>query len=413
LPATTKPNCEAKKAAAHDPRDNAELTHRVEDRLVTVTQGATTTVFNYDGDGKRVQGSVAGITFTAVGGYYERTGATTIRKYYTFNGRVVAMRQNGTLSWLLADQLGSTSMAVSLTGTVQSQQRYWPWGTARNAGGTLPTDYRYTWQQEVSVIGLYDYDARWYDSDLKRFVQADTLVPEPGNPQALNRYSYVLNSPVVHSDPTGHDVIAEAGYWPNARDPEWVERYRQAHGGAEPNQQDWRDYAFSLGHPGTGPGGSWTESDWEAYGKVQNLLGELLAQRGNGGLPGPRVYSLFAELLLLGDRTPESGDYGLPLDVKVQLSGEFPAGVVPPGQAAWTLGNTIIARPESMEEPGLLEHEYTHVLQYRAVGLIFGPAYLFGGWRDAYEEPAREIRRIYGHNPWLPKPWQMPWAGGH
>ncbi len=195
------------------------LTYDVEGRLVTVTQGATTTAFNYDGDGRRVKGSAAAITFTAVGGYYERTGATTIRKYYTFNGRVVAMRQNGTLSWLLADQLGSTSMAVSLTGTVQSQQRYWPWGTARNASGSLPTDYRYTWQQEVSVIGLYDYDARWYDPDLKRFVQADSVVPQPGNPQTLNRYSYVLNNPLRFVDPSGHAYEQSAGsvfdpnYW--------------------------------------------------------------------------------------------------------------------------------------------------------------------------------------------------------
>jgi pyocin large subunit-like protein len=29
-------------------------------------------------------------------------------------------------------------------------------------------------------------------------------VPEPGNPQSLNRYSYALNNPVRYSDPSGH-----------------------------------------------------------------------------------------------------------------------------------------------------------------------------------------------------------------
>jgi len=33
---------------------------------------------------------------------------------------------------------------------------------------------------------------------------ADTIIPEPGNPQALNRYSYVLNNPLKYTDPTGH-----------------------------------------------------------------------------------------------------------------------------------------------------------------------------------------------------------------
>jgi hypothetical protein len=35
-------------------------------------------------------------------------------------------------------------------------------------------------------------------------VQADTLVPEPGNPQALNRYAYVYNNPLKYTDPSGH-----------------------------------------------------------------------------------------------------------------------------------------------------------------------------------------------------------------
>jgi len=29
-------------------------------------------------------------------------------------------------------------------------------------------------------------------------------VPEPGNPQALNRYAYVLNNPLKYTDPSGH-----------------------------------------------------------------------------------------------------------------------------------------------------------------------------------------------------------------
>ena len=33
--------------------------------------------------------------------------------------------------------------------------------------------------------------------------RADTIVPDPGDPQALNRYSYVLNNPVRYTDPTG------------------------------------------------------------------------------------------------------------------------------------------------------------------------------------------------------------------
>jgi pyocin large subunit-like protein len=30
------------------------------------------------------------------------------------------------------------------------------------------------------------------------------MVPEPGNPQALNRYAYVTNNPLRYTDPSAH-----------------------------------------------------------------------------------------------------------------------------------------------------------------------------------------------------------------
>ena len=35
---------------------------------------------------------------------------------------------------------------------------------------------------------------------------ADSVVPEPGNPQALNRFSYCYNNPLKYTDPTGHMI---------------------------------------------------------------------------------------------------------------------------------------------------------------------------------------------------------------
>ncbi len=49
-----------------------------------------------------------------------------------------------------------------------------------------------------------DYKARFYSAYLTRFLQPDTLIPSLANPQSWNRYSYVGNSPVNFSDPTGH-----------------------------------------------------------------------------------------------------------------------------------------------------------------------------------------------------------------
>ncbi len=42
-------------------------------------------------------------------------------------------------------------------------------------------------------------------------MQADTIVPSICNSQALNRYAYAHNSPVRHTDPTGHCIPEECG----------------------------------------------------------------------------------------------------------------------------------------------------------------------------------------------------------
>jgi RHS repeat-associated protein len=61
-----------------------------------------------------------------------------------------------------------------------------------------------TGQREEAALELYFYNARYYDPVLGRFIAPDTIVPEPGNPQALNRYAYVYNNPLQYTDPSGH-----------------------------------------------------------------------------------------------------------------------------------------------------------------------------------------------------------------
>jgi RHS repeat-associated protein len=102
------------------------------------------------------------------------------------------------------DHLGSTSLVLNDDGTVHSEGRYYPYGVTRWSSGTLPTDYRFTGQREESGLGLYQMGVRWYDVALGRWISADTVVPEPGNPQSFNRYSYVYNRPLTHIDRDGH-----------------------------------------------------------------------------------------------------------------------------------------------------------------------------------------------------------------
>jgi RHS repeat-associated protein len=116
----------------------------------------------------------------------------------------VAMRENGTLYWLLTDHLGSTAITAYSGGGKKAEIRYKAWGEDRYTSGTTPTTYRFTGQRWQQGLGLYDYKARFYDPALGRFISADTIVPNPGNPQDLNRYAYGRNNPLTYIDDDGH-----------------------------------------------------------------------------------------------------------------------------------------------------------------------------------------------------------------
>jgi len=176
-----------------------------ENRLSQATNLATGQVssFVYGPDGSRVKGTVGGVTTVYVGDHYEVQGST-VRKYYYAGAQRVAMRQNTTLYWLLADHLGSTAITANgTTGAKVAEVRYKAWGENRYTSGTTPTTYRFTGQRQEAGVGLYDYGARWYDPYIQRWISPDTIIPQPANPQSLNRYSYVLNSPLRFTDPSG------------------------------------------------------------------------------------------------------------------------------------------------------------------------------------------------------------------
>ena len=220
--------------------------HGAENRLTTVTKnGQPLAGFTYDGDGVQVAATVNGITTKYVGGIYEVEG-TNVTKYYLAGMNRVAVRSNGVLNYLLQDHLGSTALVTDNLGNVVSEQRYKAWGETRYSSSAANTDYLYTGQREVSDIGLYFYKARWYDSTLGRFSQADSIVPGeesnftplivdfgeyvnlnqvnlenlalqkengipaskfPKNSISLDRYCYSFNNPNYYIDPSGHNPI--------------------------------------------------------------------------------------------------------------------------------------------------------------------------------------------------------------
>jgi hypothetical protein len=54
---------------------------------------------------------------------------------------------------------------------------------------------------------LQNLRARYLDMEVGRFVQPDSIVPNPMNPQRFKRFSYVINNPLLYNDPSGRCYV--------------------------------------------------------------------------------------------------------------------------------------------------------------------------------------------------------------
>gem|GEM_PF-3855451 len=129
--------------------------------------------------------------------------------YYANNEQLAKKNPDGTKTYVHNDHLGSSSVLTNSSGTVVENTTYDPWGEVK-AGGTQDK-FQYTGQEKDSETGLNYYNARYYNSHIRRFTQPDDVIANPYNPQELNRYSYVNNNPLTYTDPTGHFDVPVLG----------------------------------------------------------------------------------------------------------------------------------------------------------------------------------------------------------
>ncbi len=170
-----------------------------------ISMNGNTTSFVYDGGGDRVE-KIAPDSGTTIyiGRLYVCRAGTCTKQIYA--GRTLLASKTGTnIYYYHPDHLGSTSAMSDASGAVAGSIQYFPFGETR--ASSVPTSFLYTSQEFDDETVLYNYNARFYNPSLGRFISADTIVPLPANPQSLNRYSYVMNNPVKYTDPSGHNLL--------------------------------------------------------------------------------------------------------------------------------------------------------------------------------------------------------------
>lgn len=165
----------------------------------------------YDGDGKRIKKIVPS------------TDEVTVF-VYSASGQLVAeysteISQAPKVSYTTADHLGSPRILTDKNGATISRRDFHPFGeeiaTAQRTaafgyGGTDSVRQKFT-DYERDIESELDFaQARYYNSQHGRFTSTDPILIKKDrlvDPQRLNLYVYVRNSPYKFVDTTGEDLI--------------------------------------------------------------------------------------------------------------------------------------------------------------------------------------------------------------
>jgi RHS repeat-associated protein len=84
-----------------------------------------------------------------------------------------------------------------------------PYGDGVTCSGDIPDNHHFTGKERDTESGNDYFGARYYASSMGRFMSPDPIIMNDLrmiNPQRWNKYAYVINNPLILTDPTGKDA---------------------------------------------------------------------------------------------------------------------------------------------------------------------------------------------------------------
>ncbi|MBL1260424.1 MAG: VCBS repeat-containing protein [Thiotrichaceae bacterium] len=219
------------------------LTYTLYNKPETISATGLSTAFKYGPERKRfhqltTSGSRTTDTRYLESGLYEivTEGGLTRRKAYV--GDFLVRTDVGgaeELRYLHRDHIGSVDAISDASAAVVNRMTFAPFGARRDNGweDSTPayeaglasltfntTTQGFTGHEHLDDSGFIHMGGRMYDPAIGRFASADRFVQFPEMSQTYNRYSYVLNNPLSHTDESGEFlpliwgaiVLIERGY---------------------------------------------------------------------------------------------------------------------------------------------------------------------------------------------------------
>ncbi|MDH6311928.1 RHS repeat-associated protein [Parabacteroides sp. PFB2-10] len=123
----------------------------------------------------------------------------SLKRILTENGYI----ENNNYYFYAKDHLGSNRVVMNGSASKVQWTNTYPFGMSYGEGQSLELQpYKYTGKEYDNKHGLnlYDYDARFYDPALGRFMTMDPLAEKY---YSVSPYAYCLNNPMRFVDPTG------------------------------------------------------------------------------------------------------------------------------------------------------------------------------------------------------------------
>ena len=186
--------------------------------------GITAASYKYDASGLRSEKTISGVTtkFEYVGDklFYEKRGDRDI--YYKYNsfgnlsGITYYVGTTGYSYYVLCNVSGDVYEIYTSSGTLAAKYIYDAWGNiisitdANNQNITDPNHVgninpiRYRGYYFDAETGLYYLQSRYYDSEVGRFINADSQLNPGTGLTGINMFAYCNNNPVNMADPNGH-----------------------------------------------------------------------------------------------------------------------------------------------------------------------------------------------------------------
>ena len=178
--------------------------------LASVLDGMDEYTYTYDENGIRTSKTVDGVTTyynTKDGVILSQTdGENTWYFQYDTSGTPLGFVLNGTQYFYITNQMNDVLAITDTNGDIVGNYEYDAWGKVLTADTDLakqnPLRYRgYYYDNET---GYYYLQSRYYDSNICRFINADSSAYLLGNNVELNLFSYCQNDSINRKDIYGN-----------------------------------------------------------------------------------------------------------------------------------------------------------------------------------------------------------------